>query len=341
MSKPVAVITGDVHFTIPTLELASKAVEQCIDRARKLNVPLVLNGDLLDGKALVRAECANRLIELLEGSGIDIIINRGNHDQLSERSDEHALNFLKPYAQVIATPTYIESIHSYVLPYQHDMKTYQSWLDSIPKGSRLVIHQGVQGAKLGHYVIDKSSLPLSAFANFRTLASHYHCAQDIKAGPPRKGAVGLFSYIGTPYTITFAEANDGPKGFRVLMDDGTLDFVPTNLRKHIVLQMTLAECAYYISSQKPIPNLRSTDLIWLKLSGPITNLHKVNKEELGQALFGRTNYKLDKIYTDSPDLEPEQVTNKTGEEILDNLIDSSDDSKEQKEDLKALWREIL
>lgn len=337
MSKPLAVITGDVHFTVSTLQLASSAVLLCIDKAFELNVPVILNGDTLDSKAIIRGEVANRLIDLLkyaESKSVKVIINTGNHDLLSEKAKESSLNFLEPYARIITSLTYQYDLNCVFIPYYNDSEEFKKALSKIPKDSMLIIHQGVQTAFLGHYVQDKTSLPKEAFSDFRVIASHYHRAQDIKCGRPRKGAVGLFSYCGTPYTTSFAEAEDGPKGFQVLMDNGLLEFVPTNLRKHMIVERTPETILDAVEGYSP------GDLVWLKVKGPYSELEKLDKRKIGESLFGHSNFKFDKIYTDST---KEKAASKklTGDEIMDKLIDETPEAANVKTSLKKLWREVI
>lgn len=333
MSKPVAVITGDVHFTVPTLELATEAVKTALEHAIKLNVPLVINGDTLDSKAIVRGECMNRLIELLQlYNDSEVLINTGNHDLINEKGTSHVLNFLKPYCTVIHSPVLVDRIGAYVIPYQTSSEALQSVLDGIPKGSTLIVHQGVQTAYLGHYTQDKTSLPKESFADFRVIASHYHRRQDIKCGRPRKGAVGLFSYVGNPYSLNFGEAQDGPKGYSVFMNDGTLEFHPLPLRRHLVVEATTDDSMYGLTA-----NYNVGDLVWLKLSGPRARLDLIDKKELGMTIFGTADYKLDKIYTDAPQREKSKESY-TDADLLDQLIDSREAANS--EDLKALWRRV-
>lgn len=221
-----------------------------------------------------------------------------------------------------------------MVPYYGDSEELESTLNVIPDNSTVLVHQGVQSAFLGHYTQDKTSLPPSAYGRFRTFGSHYHRRQDIKCGRPRKGAVGLFSYLGSPYSQSFGEASDGEKGFSILYDDGSLELVPTNLRKHVVVETNVFELDNYKFS------LDSSDLLWLKVKGSTAELAKLNKAEIGKRLLGHSNFKFDKIYADAPVLE--QSNEKLTEmETLYSLIDATDESKLQKNTLKHLATEML
>lgn len=339
MSKPVCVITGDIHFNLQTLELASSALRQLLAKAKELNVPAVLNGDTLDQKALIRGEVANRLIEILETADpTQVYINTGNHDLINQKATESSLNFLRPYAQVISVPTYVEALKSWIVPYFSDNQNLQDFLNTVPKGSRLIVHQGVIGADLGHYVKDSSSLPPESFADFRTVASHFHKRQDIKCGRPRKGAVGLFSYCGSPYSISFSEANDGPKGINVLYDDGTLELVPTNLRKHWKLDLDLEGLQLFLDTGA---HPATADLVWLRIKGPASELAKVKKADLAKVL-GVDYFKLDKVAVETERLDDEDKAEaKSGGDLLDALIDKGEEPAEEKVVLKNLWRELV
>lgn len=343
MNKPRAVIISDLHFSVPTLELASNALKQALVKATELRAPLVIAGDLLDSKAIIRGECANRLIEILsEPRDIRVLIIAGNHDLLNEKGKDHTLNFLRSYCEIIDSPVFDDHVCAWLFPYFSDTNELLKWLKITPSKYPIIMHQGVMGADMGSYVIDKTSLPKEAFKNFRVISGHYHKAQDIECGVGPKSPTisykGIFSYIGSPYTISFAEVNDGPKGFRVLYEDGSLGSIPTNLRKHKVIEFTTD------TINKLIPNklldISLTDLVWIKVMGPQSELEKLNKKVLGMRLFGHSNYKLDKIVTDSTKLVDNSV-NLTDKQILDNIIDSKPENNEYKIYLKDLWRGLL
>ncbi len=341
MRSPIAVALGDIHFTVATLELASSAARQARALACKLGVPLLFNGDTLDGKAVIRGECQNRLIEIItdpKDMPPRTIFNVGNHDLLSQKSKEHTLNFLRPYAEVIDTPTWDADLESYIVPYFDKGEELQSFLDTVKSGSRMFLHQGVMGAEMGHYIKDTSSLGADAFANFRVILSHYHKRQDIKTGRPRKGAVGLASFLGSPYSISFSEAHDGPKGINIVYDDGTLELVPTNLRKHVIAEETYADFIDGVG-QAFIQDVRPGDLVWLKLRGSASDLAKIKKADIA-AFLGTKDFKFDKIVDDS-EKTTESVERLTDAEIIDQLIDQTPESVAVKAELKSLWREVM
>jgi DNA repair exonuclease SbcCD nuclease subunit len=322
------------------LELASKSLRAAFEKAFELCIPLVIAGDTLDSKAIMCGKCVNALLDIAlnrQFREVTVYILVGNHDLLNEKGKEHTLRFLKPYWRVIEVPAFIDHLNTWLVPYMNDSQELQKFIDGQASGTRIIMHQGVQTAYLGHYVQDKTSLPKEAFADFRVISGHYHRAQDIKCGRPRKGAVGLFSYIGNPYSLSFGEAQDGPKGFQILNDDGLLTPVPTNLRKHVVLNMDVDALHNGSYMGQPIEN---DDLVWLKISGPYTDLERLNKKQIGMNLLGHTNFKLDKIYTDVAKLEV-KTESLTEEQILDKMIDATDEKAPEKKALKSLWREVL
>lgn len=325
MAKPIAVLISDVHFSLQTLDLATKAMEAAIKTARKLNVQLVVAGDLHDTKANLRGECVNRLIQLNQKSQLAWWILIGNHDKINEKSEDHSLNFLSMHSHIVEKPKYVECIDSYLIPYQHDLTTLKSILDGIPKGSRLIMHQGLQSALPGEYTMDKTAAPMEWFAEYRVISGHYHARQDVNCGRPQKGAVGLFSYIGNPYTVSFGEANDPEKGFQVLYDDGTLVFTPIELRKHVVIE-TDASFNSEIS-------VKTNDLVWLKVKGTREELKRFKRPNIN-------NLRLDLIPTD--EVQQVEVSKElTDSDILDKVIANlSEIDNNKKTKLKSLWREL-
>lgn len=350
MNKPIAILISDIHYNIHTLPLADAAMRLAIAKANELQVPLIVAGDLHDTKANMRAECVNAMLETFALLKADCFILRGNHDQINEKSEEHSLNFLiqkgiwsqyssqgKISRQVVDKPRLWGTSNTYLIPYHHDPVELQSYLKTLSKGSTLIMHQGVQGSLADDYIIDKSALPKEAFKDFRVISGHYHTRQDIKCGRPRQGAVGMFSYIGNPYTLGFGEANHPRKGFQILMDDGTLEFIPTNLRKHVIheceAKSALSQMAF------PINWIAPSDLVWIKVSGTKEELTLVTKKSIGDrcGIFGDFDFRLDLIPTDTTTEAPKEQLSDVA--LLDSLIDSlTNTTDERKERLKSLWK---
>lgn len=325
--KSSAVIISDVHYSLQTLEVADKAMTLAIDKANELNVRLIVAGDLHDTKANLRAECINDLINTLKKAKKKPIILRGNHDSINEKSIETALEFLRPYAYM-ADDLEFESY--WLLPYQHNPEQFKVKLDRIPKGSTVFCHQGVIGSNSGHYIQDKSAVPSIWLDGYRVISGHYHQRQDIKCGE-----TGLWSYVGNPYSLGFGEVNDSEKGFQILYDDGSLEFVPTKLRRHkIIVWDTMTQHRETWTDQ---------DILWVKVCGASDRLAKFNKTEIAKIFQITQDFRLDLIPLETKSIEKIDNDVETPQtEILDNIIDSlTNTTEERKLRLKGLWKKFI
>lgn len=351
MNKPVAVLISDVHYNLQTIQLADAAMGQAIDKANTFRVPLIVAGDLHDTKANLRGECIKAMIAAVKKCESPPYFLPGNHCKIHEKSDDHSLEFLRPYGSII---DYLpqSSLYKigYLIPYQHDITKLRAYLKTLPKGSQLIMHQGLNGSNSGEYFQDPTALSKEDVSDFRVISGHYHNRQTIKCRVlPRciggsfsaikkehaihDRGIGTFDYIGNPYTLNYGEANDPEKGFQVLMSDGSLEFVPTNLRKHQVIEIPIDDLAFMSYSHKP------GDLLWLKVKGTREELQKVTKDLVRHYNKIQDDFKLDLIFDESPAI-PELTKTLTNEDLLDSLIDSTDNSDERKAGLKELWRKV-
>lgn len=322
--KPKFVIISDIHFNEKNLKLSHSALSQALSKAEELDIPLVIAGDLNDTKAIIRAEVANDIIEIILGYSTPVFILVGNHDKINEKGEEHGLNYLRPYAQVVDFPSGYKELPGVVfIPYQSDPTNYSNIIkQKCSKGDIIVMHQGVFGANLGDYVHDKSAIDVSILEDHKCFSGHYHQHQTI----------GTLTYCGSPFTMSFGEASDGPKGFLVVNEDGSFTREILNLRKHIIQDIN-AEAYWEIGAQDP------KDVLWVKLHGTKSYLDNIQKYSISK-FIGHSNFKLDKIPTDDQKLEL-SAKPLTGEELLDKIIDNKSDTTEYKNRLKSIWRELL
>lgn len=330
-TKPKAVLISDIHFTVPTLDVASTCLIQAIDLAYKLKVPLIVMGDTLDTKALMRGECVNRLIQLFSSEtaqALDIIMLVGNHDLFNEKGSENSLEFLAPYGVKLVRNSLRTDLGLFIA-YQSDTTAIRQHLDVLPRGSTIFCHQGLKTAYMGHYALDTSSLDPTVFESFNVISGHYHKRQTIKCGK-----LGRFSYVGNPYTLSFSEAEDGPKGIQVLLDNGALEFVPTNQRKHVKL-VTQFKDLYNIDTSTISPE----DKILLKIQGSKIDLDQIIKKDIGLSLFNTEDYRLELSYNDTIIPTPENPQNESNQ--LHIIIDNLNETEDHKTYLKSLCSELL
>lgn len=341
MSKPVAVLISDVHYNLQTLPLADVAMRMAIDKANALNVPLVVAGDLHDTKANLRGECIKAMRLTMRKAKHKPFVLVGNHDKINEKSKDHALHFLGRLVHLVAEPQFTNDIavnhmSLWMIPYQSEPTEFIKALSKIDSGSCIIAHQGCQGSQSGDYIQDKSAIPPALVSRFRVISGHYHTRQEITTLIHRPGCVGEWSYIGNPYTLTFNEAQDPPKGFQILMDNGTLEFVPTNLRKHLVYIVgaaAISEGAYEYMH----PGIN--DLVWVKLDGTREELSKWTKTRVSEVL-GLVNFRLDLIPLDTAS-NLKQASTLTQGPLLDSLIDKlQNTSDERKLRLKLTWKQL-
>ena len=330
MPKPAAVLISDVHYNLPNLKLADAALRQAILKANELNVQLWICGDLHDTKANIRGECLNALIKTLMLANKKPRILVGNHDRINEKSEEHSLTILDGfYAEVIDKPMRTAN-GVYFIPYNHDSASAAAYIHTIARNSTIIAHQGITGSNMGDYVIDKSAFSPQDVAGHRVISGHYHARQTIKLPDG-----GTWDYIGNPFTVSYGEANDPEKGFQILMDDGSLEFVPANLRKHVVIESDASLEKAFLVTPTPKPD----DLVWVKVSDTKEKLQGITKDYVKMYLHLNENQslRLDLI----PD-EAETTTTKpnlSNPELLDSLIDSlTNTSDECKTRLKEKWK---
>jgi DNA repair exonuclease SbcCD nuclease subunit len=309
---------------------------KAIKYANETNLPLLVCGDLHDTKANIRGECIKTIINVFKELKVDSYTLVANHDRINEKSVEHSLEFIRPYTNLIETSSYEKQLKLYLIPYYSDADELREYFKSVPKGSTLIMHQGIIGSEAGHYIQDKSAITKEDVAGLRVISGHYHKRQTIKL-PDN----GTFDYIGNPYTLGFGEAKDPEKGFQILHDDGSLSFVPTNLRKHVIIEADLSTDTEEWFNGPIMAGNGVSDLVWLKVNGTKEELNKFNKTKWLRNKGIIQNVRLDLIPTETTTYK-QQPTNVKQEEVLDNLIESlTNTTSEQKQRLKSLWKEFI
>lgn len=319
----LGVAISDVHYDLATLEVADASMNMAIDKANDFNVPLIVTGDLHNTKASMRGECVNAMIKTFKRCKIKPFIVVGNHDKINEKSEEHSLNFLEPYATLINEGLYYKKW--LILPYFHDKEKLKKVI-SEASTNNIIMHQGLIGSNSGEYFNDKSAITPEDVAGKRVISGHYHRRQNILL--PQ---AGMWTYLGNPYTLNFGEANDPEKGFHILYSNGTLDFYPTNLRKHSVADIHTDSLDAFMGDMIKA-NIKANDLLLLKIRGNVAGL---DKKTVADKLGLTQSFKLDLEQTK---IEAKSIITESPAESLDSMIDSLNVDKGQKARLKDMWR---
>ena len=324
--KPIAVLISDVHYTLNTLQVANSAFRSAIDKAVELGVPLIDGGDITNDKAIIRAEIANTLIDTMKyanSKGLFPILLVGNHSLINEKGKEHALHFLEPYTRVVSSPVYMPGLGG-LIPYQSKSSDFLEAVKQFPKGSIVIGHQGTIGGQLGHYVKDESAFDPKLVKDWKVFLGHYHAHYSLQSTIS----------IGNPYTLTlWGVQRTAIRVTYFCIATQSFDRVVLGLRKHVVVEQSIDQ------PLAPLCNIGTNDLVWVKLKGPKSEIALRPKDDVGKKL-GLTNFKLDKIYTDSIEVV-HRADNMSSHDLLDSLIDAGKDSDQTKKDLKLLWRDLI
>jgi DNA repair exonuclease SbcCD nuclease subunit len=335
-NKPVAVLISDVHYSVHNLALADKSVSLAIELANNLNVPLIVAGDLHDTKANLRGECVNAMLQTFRTCYQKIYVMIGNHDKINEKSAEHSLNFLREDNRVVIVDepmTLPDSNFLLMIPYQHDPAEARKLAKAGSNYKVLIMHQGITGSNSGEYIQDKSAITKDDVAGLRVISGHYHTRQTIEL--PRGGK---WDYIGNPYSLGFGEANDPEKGFQVLYDDGSLEFIPTNLPSHRIIRCGWDDMHGLFWG--PILKIKDNEKLWIKVEGTKEQLNDVTKDWLRKQFHIPGDFRLELISTETTTKAPEKK-NLSQADVLDHLIDSlTNTSDEGKTRLKSTWKNL-
>lgn len=338
MNKPIAVLISDIHYNINTLELADASLRQAINKANQLDIPLIVAGDLHDTKANLRGECITAMRETFKLCRNDCYVSVGNHDKINEKSEAHSLDFLEGLVRIVNSPLYTKA--GYVFPYYSDSEKLINDMSGIAalkvnRKAVFILHQGLQNSNSGHYIQDKSAITKEDVAGFRVISGHYHTRQDIEL-PDN----GKWSYIGNPYSLNFGEANDPTKGFQILMEDGLLEFVPTNLRRHRII--TCGWDDRHKIFWGPILKILDNDILWIKVEGTKEQLQQVTKDWLRTQFEIPVDFKLDLIPIETETSKKQPKENLSQTQIFDNMIDSlTNTTDDRKLRLKSIWKGLI
>lgn len=227
-------VIGDIHATLKDQE----KVNHLFDIIEDMGNPTILLGDLLDNKAIIRAECLNLYYKRLKESKLNFIILVGNHDLISLESSEHSLETLKELknVKIVDTPMVIDGM--YFVPYIHDLVKCREALQYVDSSVKaligempvLFIHQGVIGYDYGNGYIAEEGISKQEITRFgRIIAGHFHKFQQD----------GDLTFLGTSFSKSFGESDQIK--YIATYDSNTdkLELIKTDFPQHKTIEIEL------------------------------------------------------------------------------------------------------
>lgn len=272
--KSRIVAISDIHFNLQNIGPATSTLAQALKEARARKADLFIGGDLNDQKAILRAECVDAIIKLMdEYKDVCVYVLIGNHDLVNHNSKEHSLGFmaLLPNVSIIQAP--VKMGKWFCIPYVHRADIFKEHLKVAEESGAeyLLIHQGIRGAQMSSCMVDSDSIEASDFAKFKMVFSgHYHLNQIVG---------GNIIYWGSPFSTTFDEA-DQMKFIHYLDvggDEMSYETMITDARKHIQIEF-----------EGVVPDVirpvRPIDLVKVVLRGDKNFIASVDKQKLKSQL---------------------------------------------------------
>jgi Calcineurin-like phosphoesterase len=264
-------IIGDPHITHKSLDKGLHLFEE----VERRGLPTIWLGDFLDTKEVIRGKCLNLLYECFSKSKLQHIVLIGNHDWFNLECLDHSLKSLSslPNVTIIDTVRVHPKLPFVFFPYIHDKaKLKQLLLEH--SGNDLIAfgHFEVSGFDFGNgHLCEDGIITHSDFAGFkRVVSGHFHKLQQ----------TGNFTYLGTPFSHSFGEANQDKVIGTYHLDSDSLDLTPTDFPQHI---STKIDCSKSGALKRLEAFLAGNEknLIRIQLHGSPEDVAKLDKSLYG------------------------------------------------------------
>ncbi len=225
-------IIGDPHITPKSIDKSSRLFQIVEDMGN----PAIWLGDLLDTKEVIRGKCLNAFYDYFKSSKLQHIVLVGNHDWFNLECIDHSLKPLTslPNVRIIDKIEKHPKLPFIFFPYIHDKAALRETLNSY-SGQDLVAfgHFDVSGFDYGNgHLCEDGIITHADFKGFKQVISgHFHKLQQ----------TGNFTYLGTPFSHSFGEANQDKVLGVYHLDEDRLELTPTEFPRHISAKIDMSK----------------------------------------------------------------------------------------------------
>jgi len=216
-------IVGDPHAKPDNLD----KIHTLFNMLEDLGNPVIILGDLLDTKEIIRGRCLNTYYERFQNSKLHFSVIVGNHDYFNLTCKEHALEIFKilPNVKVIDIPITIENIT--LFPFYSDLDALKKLLKKTTTPF-VMGHFDTIGFDYGTGRIAEKGLTLKDFSKFKQVISgHYHKSAQVKN----------LCYLGSPFSHSFGESNQDKFIGVFNTENGELKLLSTPFPRHTTTEV--------------------------------------------------------------------------------------------------------
>lgn len=260
-------VSGDPHADNNN----QSKIGELFDIFEEIGNPVLILGDLLDTKEIIRGKTLNYVRRRIKESKLFFFIMVGNHDWFNLDCQEHALECLKdlPNVKVIDQP-YLRGKLLF-MPYYEDIAQFKKDLQrpEFKEAEVLFMHQGIVGFDYGNgHVADGNGhgeMEFSATVRFhKVIAGHFH----------KHAQQGNLTFVGTPFTQDFGET-DQIKYLGVFdTTNYKLDLVETPFPRHMTASIPAKDFAKKFSE---LTEGQSGNMWRVRLTGSSMEISAVNQ----------------------------------------------------------------
>jgi exonuclease SbcD len=245
MKKAISILSTDFHLKPSNIVEIYNLVKQQCELAKEKNIEvLCFLGDIFDNRISQRMEVLNifeKILQLVESYDLKLYIIPGNHDKTLYDQKESFVDPFKFHPNVrvfdLAGGVNFEKIYLHFIPFfstNEWLRILENLLEtqvdkSNVKKQVLLSHIAVTGSQNNDGAFVETPIKVSTFKVFDlVLLGHYHNMQQIG----RK-----IHHIPSIRQNNFGE--DNKKGFTILYDDATIEFIKSDFKEYVQVNIDL------------------------------------------------------------------------------------------------------
>lgn len=280
MKKVSAVISTDWHLKQENIDVIKGLISQQINIAKENNTSaLICLGDVFDSRVSQREDVLNAFNSILDEigkNGLTLYCIPGNHDKTNYKSSS---SFLTPFSNhpaltLMSEPCLlrVNGVVCFCVPFYDTDMWLEKYNEVFPtleeKPTVLLSHMAVNGSVNNDGSKVESKLNSKFLMRYKYVyLGHYHNAQQV--------------YINTFHLPSIRQNNfgeDDKKGFTLMFDDGSMEFVQSKFKKYCTLRYELGET----DPAKIIRDIRDQELedanVKVEVTGTESELKVLNEE---------------------------------------------------------------